>query len=556
MFDKRASRAALLATTALAAFTAISAPAGAAHWPLFGGDAGRSGNQPAEKAALPAQLVYEKTAMTDQKVMTSVLTSAGMPDTQRVIYGTADGSIHQRVLATGAAVGPEAGVKVGAVGAFGTSPGSVSFTETSTAAGLGQVFAAYNDVIAVAPTINLAQVDETDGALVKDMALTPATVGFTMNSSALLTPAPMATDRLLFFVAKNAANVEALFKVSITNAQMKTAVISSATSTGPMGAPADINATPTASPTLVYLNDAMGKVTPYVAVGTLDGRVLTFNTLTLAAGPTIMGLGGAVSTPSVPVTAAGMTPGSMGADAPKAPFIYATASTATDTLVHRLTQDANAMTLTKVTSPMLPGLAGTAVATNQVATATGASDGVVLVTTGKNLYSLSTTDLTVKAKFDGGDSLVPNSTGFLRNAALVSGNIAFVTRDNGQLLTLDATTMAAMSGVPAAPGNAGSMVGFGQPSLSRQFLQFGSDKGLFVYRLGAPQVAAAGTTAGAPAPATAPPAAPAPSAPAAAPAAPRSQQLPVTGTNPFIAIAGLGLAAAALTARRMSRASS
>lgn len=185
---------------------------------------------------------------------------------------------------------------------------------------------------------------------------------------------------------------------------MKTATITSATSTGPLGTPADINATPTASPSLVYLNDAMGKVTPYVAVGTTDGRVLTFNTLTLAAGPTIMGLGGAVSTPSVPVTAAGMTPGATGADAPKAPFIYATATTATDTLVHRLTQDANAMTLTEVTSPTLPGLAGTAVATNQEATATDASEGVVLVTTGKNLFSLSTTDLTVKAKLDGGDA--------------------------------------------------------------------------------------------------------------------------------------------------------
>lgn len=72
-----------------------------------------------------------------------------------------------------------------------------------------EAFAAYNEVIAVAPTINIAQVDETDGTLVKDVALTPETVGFTLNSSALLTPAPMATDRLLFFVAKNALNVEA-----------------------------------------------------------------------------------------------------------------------------------------------------------------------------------------------------------------------------------------------------------------------------------------------------------------------------------------------------------
>lgn len=77
---RRIRRATLIAGAGLAAF---AGGAQAVHWPLFGGDSGRSGYQPVQESALPLNLVYAKTAASDQFVKTSVLTSTGAPDAQR-----------------------------------------------------------------------------------------------------------------------------------------------------------------------------------------------------------------------------------------------------------------------------------------------------------------------------------------------------------------------------------------------------------------------------------------------------------------------------------------
>src|SRR3954469_19240002 len=84
------------AVLACALFACLVPAASATHWPGFGGDPGRSGNQPVDPGVAPIEPVWKQT---DGPVRTAIVTSGGAPSAQRVMYGTADGVVHLRRLA-------------------------------------------------------------------------------------------------------------------------------------------------------------------------------------------------------------------------------------------------------------------------------------------------------------------------------------------------------------------------------------------------------------------------------------------------------------------------
>ena len=504
-------------TTVLALVVALAAPASAhaVHWPLFGGDNGRSGYQPVGEGTAPVKFRYARTAASDEFLKTSILTSAGVPSTQRVIYGTvspaevmqratadANGRVHLRILESGAAAGPEQGVKVddGIADADVFGPGaaaperaSVSFAETSTAIGLGQVFAVHNDDDQ-SPTgdIAIAQVDENGGNLVQDVPLA-GTDGFSIRSSPVITgPAPDTGNRTLFFLATNGA-VTRLYRVGLTTPSARGAAIGEPTFRDVPGANA------TSSPTFVFLNSAQGAATPYVAVGTDSATtVRTFTVGALADGPASGDLAGTAQTPSVPITPSGMTPGAPGSGATKAPFVYVAVAAGAATVVYRLTQNANAQTLDTVgTSGQLQGLPAPALTTTQEVEAAGPVEGEVVVTTAANLYVLRTSDLRTTGTFSS-RALRPGTSGFGQTTAATSGDLIYVTNDEGRQFVLRVSDAQPLRGrarrsrsgrsLPAqfveSSRNAAPRLdnsGMGQPSISRGFVQFGSQKGLFVY---------------------------------------------------------------------------
>ena len=468
----------LLVLALLAALVGAS-PAGAVHWPNFGGDAGRSGAQPVDEGGVPAQFLWSRTGLADRDVRTSILTSAGTPTTQRLIYGTDDGFVHLRILQTGAPVGPAGGTDLSAAAdPFGGGNGSVSFAESSTPAGLGQVYAVHNELYAGNEVgLEIGQVDEATGA-VRDFCSpctqgaarvdfpVPGTVGvngYRIQSSAVLTPPDAAGNRSLFFVAEERDGVNAkLFKVAITNPSSTTAAFA-------VSATADINANPLASPTFVDLNNAAGTPTPYVAVGTFDG-IRTFAVADLAEGPSGLGVGEQTQTPSVPVAANGNPPA-------LAPAIYA-ASTLASTTLHKFVQEGSAQTLTRTSSALLPGVA----APGLMITANGQR---VVVSTGRNLYGLRTTDLLVVSRFSATDDLAAGTTGFSRTTAANTGDVVAVVTDGGRQLLLERDTLQSVDPDLFSPVRAadGSLASFGQPSISRRFLQMATDRGIFVYGL-------------------------------------------------------------------------
>lgn len=490
---------------ALVALVALAATAGSAqavHWPFFGGDNGRSGYQPVGEGTAPVRFLYSRTSASDQFIKTSVLTTTGIPASQRVIYGTvnpqevmagapanANGRVHLRTLQTGEAVGPEAGVKIDdgladadvyGPGAMAPAPASVSFADTSGASGLGQLFAVHNDDDQ-SPNgdIAVAQIDETSGALVQQVSVA-GTDGFSIRSSVVATgPAPDGS-RVLFFVAENGDD-QRLFRVPVSNAGSPSAQFGGATSTP------DIDADPQASPTIVFLRSSGGAPTGYVAVGTAApaSNVRTFSIATLAAGPASGDLGDDVQTPSVPIQPSGATPSPSG-PVTTAPALYVAARVGDSTQVHRLVQDANAQTLTTAgTSPALAGAPAPALATDQQSEPDALEPGRIVVTTGQNLYVLATDTLAVSGSFSDA-ALAPGTTGFGQPTAAVSGPLAYVTNDEGEqfVVGLDDAKPVAPAAFTEDGANAPPRLdnsGMGQPSISRSFVQFASQKGLFVY---------------------------------------------------------------------------
>ncbi|MDQ3107203.1 MAG: hypothetical protein M3Q68_05290 [Actinomycetota bacterium] len=448
-------------------------PAGAVHWPQFGGDAGRSGAQPVDQGGVPIELLYSVTGPADRDVRTSVITTAGPPAAQRLAYGTEDGFLLQRLLVTGAPIGPAGGIDLGADPFPFGSAGSVSFVESSTAATLGQIYAVHNELYADDVIgLELAQIDEITGTRARDDIALPGTIGYRIQSSPLLTAADAAGNRTLFFVAEERAGTnQVLVKMSIGNAGAVGSTIGAPIAT------ADVNANAAASPTLVFLNNGAGSPTAYVAVATLDG-VRTFAVADLAPGPISTDIGEPVRTPSVPVTASGNPPGTAGSGLATAPAFFAASGGSSTTTVHRFTQTGNDQVLSRTASIAVVGEAAPALAVS--------ADGQrLVVTTSKNLYGFRTTDLALVAKYNVTDDLAATTTGFSRTTAVTTGAVVFVVTDGGQQLALERDSLQPVDADLFAPARAadGSRASFGQPSISRRILQVTTDRGLFVYGL-------------------------------------------------------------------------
>ena len=479
------------AAVSLGVALTLVASATAVHWPFFGGDAGRSGNQPVDKGGTPVGFVYSKTA--DTGIQTSIITSAGTPSTQRIAYGTSNGRVHLQILETGAPVGLEEGIDI----ASGDNPdvftgngGSVTPVESSTGSGLGQVFAVHNDDQASGSDIGVAQIDQTAGTSIADVTVA-GTDGYTISSSPFLTAPDTAGSRYLFFVATSAADSR-LFRVTIANASATTASINSTPATVVVP-----DANPVASPTLVYLNNTSGVAEAFVAVASGD-RIRTYSVNALDAGPSSVALGGVAQTASVPVTTAGSPPGQTPPPS-TAPAIFVAADAGTTTIVRRLAQQGNELVAVATSASFAGDPAPALAVTTEVTSAGAATGGSVVLTTSANLFVLNADNLTGIATF------APTSqsagSGFSRTTAATSGEFAYVTRDNGQQLVLRVSDAQPVSTSDFAQnsGNVNANAAFGQPSISRGFVQFASDRGAFVYRnrdLTAPAVTLTAPAAG------------------------------------------------------------
>ena len=466
---------------ALAALS-IPATAQAVHWPYFGGDAGRSGLQPVDEGGTPVSFSYALTGLAQRGIVTPIITTAGGgPSVQRVAYGTSAGRVHLRVMGSGAPVTPEDGrdIDEGAADAdvFGPPAGFTGFADSSVATALGQLYVLHNDDDAPGTSdVQIAQVDEASGEVVKQVDV-PDTAGEEAESTPVLSGPDASGGRVLFFTLSDGE----VRRVPIAAAGSREATFGKIESTS--GA----DANPSASPTFLNLRDAAGAATPYVAIGTIDSTVVTFGVRDLARGPASERLrpapsvpldpGGIAQTPVVPVAPDGMPPAN-------APFIYVGVDNGDDTTVHKLSQEGNGALAERDESASLVGASATAVAVSQKAAATP-NEGKVVVTTQDNLYTLRTTDL------EGTQQLLTETEAeevgadqFEDNVALVAGNFGYVTSDRGRqiVFSLNDTKRVPASEFAQDAGNAQANAAVGQPSLSRGFVQFGTDRGLFTYR--------------------------------------------------------------------------
>ena len=469
----------------------MAAGAQAFHWPFFGGDSGRSGYQPVGSGETPVTFRWMKTEEGERNVQTSFVVTTGGVTTfnQRLAFGTAGGRVHLQLLPNGGPVGLEDGVDIddGAPDAdvFTGDGGSVSFADTSTPTSLGQVFAVHNDDDQGGPPagddIAIAQVDEAQGTLERDVPLA-GTNGYTISSSVVVTapsaddpatPADESGNRSLFFVATNGRSPR-LFKVAIARSGRIDASIGPVTSVEVPGA------NPLASPAIIFLESTSGVTAPYVAVGA-ERTLRTFAAGDLSSGPSSGDLGGPVQTPAVPTTQSGSTPGAPGSGVPKAPFIYVAANAGGNALVHKLTQRGSAQTLESATPPIeRDGAPAPALATDEkVGAAAQAGSSNVILTTAQNLYLLDTGDLSEAGVF----SAVPlaEGRGFSRTTAAASGELIYVTRDNGQQFILKADDAQSVVNFTPVPLSERSATAYGQPAISNSFVAFAGDLGVFVY---------------------------------------------------------------------------
>jgi hypothetical protein len=477
-------RVALLACALLA----CAAPGAHAsvHWPGFGGDAGRSGNQAVDAGVAPLTAVWSED---DGAVKTSVITSGG-PD-QRVAYGTVDGAVHIRRLADGAPVGDPDGTTVsGEPDAFGTvdaDPGenqaSVSFADTSTETALGQLFVAHND----AAGIEIAHFDLADGSLVQEFPV-PGTAGMTLESSLVATSAGD-----LFFVAG-----EELFKVPVADAQTAGATFGTVDSTG------DVDANPVASPAFLYVGVMP---TAHVLVGTTDGQLKRFRASDLVEGDPVdlkLPFGpdpgdpfidvDVVMTPSVPVQPSGAIPGP-GSPVDEAQYIYVAASGEfpffppssagiDDAIAYKLHVNDGVIESQYEFLPIPNTDPAPALSVSQLSTP-DREDGEVLITTATNLFLATTRDMDLTGEIDFDSDLAAGADGFRQTTAATSGPLYYVTDDSGRQIVgrLSDGKTVPTADFPHDPANAGAPnAGAGQPAVSRGYVMFGGPDGVFVYR--------------------------------------------------------------------------
>lgn len=475
------------------AFAALVPPAAAGHhWPLFGGDAGHSGNQPGAGGLPPVELAFDQGAAGEQGVRTPVITTAGHPAEQRIAYGTGDGRVHLRLLADGSPVGPAGGIPVSAdADAFGGDGGSVAFADASGPSAPGQLFVVHNDD-SPAGDLALAQIDETSGELMRDVSLS-GTAGYTISSSPVLTdPVGPGGDRVLFFIAteRGVPHVRTLgptlFRVPIASAAGRDAAIGTVTSVD-LPAPESLGSPPgpagLGSPTLAMLPVPSSEEPRLHVLAGAQEHVLSFDAATLEPGPASGFLGGQAQTPTV---AASPQATHEDGQTRTSGSVYVAVATYGRTVVHRLALSDDRRRLeTTASSTALPGVPAPALAAGEQP-AQPEPQAQVVVTTSANLYTLrlgaTATILEVRGRLSPTD--LPAGSGFANTTASVAGGLSFVTRDNGEQLVLDEDARPVPSAAfRPAPSSEGSQRAYGQPSISRGLVQFGTDRGLFVYRL-------------------------------------------------------------------------
>ena len=217
----------------------------------------------------------------------------------------------------------------------------------------------------------------------------------------------------------------------------------------------------------------MGNPTQYAVVSTAaaggNPTVVSFRVSDLAAGPQSANLGTQAQTPSVPLTPAGLNPGSPGSGVATTPAIYVPCGVSGTARVHRLSQTGNSQTLTNAPS-----------ATPHRASVPGAR---------AQPDDLRRHPLRgPHRRLDRGQPLRPRrdhargprhpqrdqpdagSTGFLRNEPTIGQNNIFISRDNGDSLVLSLSDAQPLpSGFTEDAGNAGAVASYGRPAVARWY---------------------------------------------------------------------------------------
>jgi hypothetical protein len=459
------------------------ASAAASSWSTLGAGPARAGHDAFDHGATTNVVEsWSQTAGAEQNVVAGPVVSDGIPGTQRVVYGTSNlgvNALHVQMLSNGMQVGPQAGHDIDDGGldadTFGADDAVISPVIASSPFAPGQVYALHNDDGSVAGTgdIALAQVDLATGTLVQDVPV-PDTDGYEVQSSPVLTDP--GDDASLFFVASDPLTPGStrLFRLDITGVHTSSASFAADSTSTPVPA-----ANTLASPTLVYLNDAAGVPTLYVAVGTSGLNALeTYAVTDFSAGPQASATGEG-ETPSVPLTSDGLLPGAPGSGMDTSPWIYmATDPGSVFSQVNRLEQFGNSQTLDVLPSAPLNGAPAHALAVSKRVGADFA-EGVVAFTTSDDLYLLETGDLSLRAEYNVG----PTFANFGSTTAALSDDLVFAMLFDGRqkvLRTSDATE------VPLAEFtenslNLGSTAAKGQPALAGGKVIFPSNLGAFAY---------------------------------------------------------------------------
>ena len=481
----------------VAAVTGLVAapPAQADHWPVAGGTPSRSSSA----ANVDQTPITPTWSAPDGEVRTPmVITGGGGSGSQRVAYGTADGFVHQRMLESGAPVGPGEGIRVDnssfdTTGTFGSGIGSVGFADTSTESRHGVLYVVHNDDPAAA-AVAIARIRVDNGELVDKVAVTRS-VQCAINSSPLLTPAAPSGGRLLYFTMI-CPLYEYLVRIPIEG---------DATSPGAtVGVPGYANVdglTGSASPALVVMRDNAGAPRYHVVVSRLGGLSafdiedpLEAELPTTVTPPAITAElddpAAIPQTPAAPVAEGGGIAGADGTGTGPSPALYVAAADASGaTRVFRFTQEANARTLklTGATGPLsASGAPGPGLAVSEVVTSAGLSPGGhLLVPSATNLTLLRTSDLSVAAQASG--TPLPAGLGFSRTVPMVSGPYAYVVRDGDDdspaehlVLRLDGLTpLQPPAFAPQPDPVAGDVAG--QPAGSHGNVVFGTARGPFAY---------------------------------------------------------------------------
>ena len=428
------SRSSALAL-AVAVLASSAGPAAASRWPLAGGDPGRSGDQPIAPGTLPAPVAWSADSVA---VRTPVLITGGIgPTVQRVAYGTADGRVHLRALASGAEIGPPGGTLVadGAVTTPGAALGA-GFADTSSDTRPGVLFVVHND----GGGVEIARFDVASGARLgtTDIAV-PDSLGCTADASTLLTPPTADGSRLLLFTLRGRCTAAAsLVRVPIgPDAAGRIGTLTFATVPG----------LAEAAPALVILGGPGGAPRFFVAVGR-EGAVDFFD-----SGRAFSTAPSARATP-VDLSAAlpGETPSAISG---AASGVYVTAAGGPDTRVHRVVQDASGLRAVQtVELPGAPVAGGLAV---------GGTGTVVVTSSG--LAVLRSADLTPVGGLVG-----------TFGAPAVSGDYAYVAGGPSvpTAIRLSDGTAVSLGAFVDAAGTA--------PALARGMLAVGSDAHVAAYR--------------------------------------------------------------------------